>query len=121
MSDSLTAEFCTRLDATDAALSLGGVAIVGAGLSISSRFPATLGLAALVWDALESDLLARSSLAEMLGCKDQQAKPPNSLAFSSRNCLKGPSQSGIGQSSVRNVMVGGAATRSRLWSFAHPG
>ncbi len=63
-----------RIVATDAALALGGVAVVGAGLSISSRFPPTKGLTSLLWDALDHDLPARSSLALELGREDTEAK-----------------------------------------------
>ena len=47
---------------------------MGAGLSISSRFPATRGLTSLLWDALDSDLPARKCLANMLGREDAEAK-----------------------------------------------
>ena len=59
-------ELTTRIASTDTALTLGGVAVVGAGLSVSSRFPATRGLTSLLWDALDNDLPARSTLAVAL-------------------------------------------------------
>ena len=67
-------ELTTRIASTDTALTLGGVAVVGAGLSISSRFPATRGLTSLLWDALDNDLPARSTLAVALGRNDTEAK-----------------------------------------------
>lgn len=67
-------ELTTRIASTDTALTLGGVAVVGAGLSISSRFPATRGLTSLLWDALDNDLPARSTLAVALGRNDTGAK-----------------------------------------------
>lgn len=47
---------------------------MGAGLSISSRFPATRGLTSLLWDALDNDLPARSTLAAALGRDDTETK-----------------------------------------------
>lgn len=67
-------DLAARIASTDTALALGGVAVVGAGLSISSRFPATRGLTSLLWDALDSDLSARSALAVVLGRADTEAK-----------------------------------------------
>lgn len=67
-------ELSARIARTDMALALGGVAVVGAGLSISSRFPATRGLTSLLWDALDSDLPARSALASVLGHDDKKSK-----------------------------------------------
>lgn len=63
-----------RVANADTALTLGGVAVVGAGLSISSRFPATRGLTSLLWDALDNDLPARSALAAALRRDDTEAK-----------------------------------------------
>lgn len=62
------------IDQTSMALSVGGVAVVGAGLSISSRFPATQELISLLWNALDSDITARSNLARVLGRQDSDAK-----------------------------------------------
>ena len=74
MSGTALADLTTRVASTDTALALGGVAIVGAGLSISSRFPATRSLTSLLWDALDNDLAARSALAIRLGRADAEAK-----------------------------------------------
>jgi len=48
--------------------------IVGAGLSISSRFPDTAGLTSLLWDALDIDPITRKELALTLGRLDASAK-----------------------------------------------
>lgn len=61
-------------DVVERYLSLGAVVIVGAGLSISSRFPDTEGLTPLLWDALDSDLDSRGELARRLGRADTSAK-----------------------------------------------
>lgn len=55
-------------------LALGAVAVVGAGLSISSRFPLTSGLNTLLWDALDVDSAARATLAAALGKTDGPSK-----------------------------------------------
>jgi hypothetical protein len=55
-------------------LSLGAVAVVGAGLSIASRFPLTKGLTSLLWEALDSDPAARSAVASKVGRTDAPAK-----------------------------------------------
>lgn len=47
--------------------SLGVVAVVGAGLSVSARFPMTSGLTDLLWDALDHDAIARTELSTELG------------------------------------------------------
>lgn len=67
-------DLTARIANTDTALTLGGVAVVGAGLSISSRFPATRGLTSLLWDALDTDVAARWNLAVTLGRGDAEAK-----------------------------------------------
>lgn len=67
-------ELSGRLAHTEGALSLGGIAIMGAGLSISSRFPLTRGLTSLIWDFLDGDLLARSALATVFGRDDKESK-----------------------------------------------
>lgn len=67
-------DLTARIASTNAALALGGVVVVGAGLSISSRFPATRGLTSLLWDALDTDVAARSKLASALGRNDADAK-----------------------------------------------
>lgn len=69
-----SADLSVRITSADTALALGGVAIVGAGLSINSRFPATRGLTSLLWDALDSDLPARLALATVLGRDDKESK-----------------------------------------------
>lgn len=74
MAGAASTDLTTRIASTEAALTLGGVAVVGAGLSISSRFPATRGLTALLWDALDLDVTARSKLAGALGRIDADAK-----------------------------------------------
>jgi len=70
----LSIDLTARIASADAALALGGVVVVGAGLSISSRFPATRGLTSLLWDALDTDVAARSKLASALGREDADAK-----------------------------------------------
>jgi hypothetical protein len=57
-----------------ARLGLGAVAVVGAGLSLSARYPDTRNLTALVWDALDSDPVARAALADTMGTQDKAAK-----------------------------------------------
>jgi hypothetical protein len=57
-----------------ARLGLGAVAVVGAGLSLSARYPDTRNLSTLVWDALDSDRPARAALAVTMGSQDQPAK-----------------------------------------------
>jgi hypothetical protein len=47
-------------------LSLGVVAVVGAGLSVSARHPSAAGLAALLWDALDADPNARGAFPAVL-------------------------------------------------------
>ena len=74
MAKAASSDLTTRIASTDTALTLGGVAVVGAGLSISSRFPATRGLTSLLWNALDSDAASRSDLAIALGRGDVQAK-----------------------------------------------
>ncbi|NIL90217.1 hypothetical protein RhoFasSB10_02538 [Rhodococcus fascians] len=67
-------DLVSRVAKADAALALGAVAIVGAGLSIGSRFPATQGLTSLLWNGLDADVAARSTLADNLGRSDAEAK-----------------------------------------------
>lgn len=74
MTRAASTDLTTRITNTDTALTLGGVAVVGAGLSISSRFPATRGLTSLLWNALDSDAATRSDLATTLGRDDAEAK-----------------------------------------------
>ncbi|GAA4194550.1 hypothetical protein GCM10022288_30180 [Gryllotalpicola kribbensis] len=74
MVGALSIDLTARIASADAALALGGVVVVGAGLSISSRFPATRGLTSLLWDALDTDVAARSKLASALGREDADAK-----------------------------------------------
>src|SRR5690606_2951973 len=74
MAEAASSDLTTRIASTDTALALGGVAVVGAGLSISSRFPATRGLTSLLWNALDCDTAARSDLAIALGRDDVEAK-----------------------------------------------
>ncbi|MGO2777897.1 P-loop NTPase [Glutamicibacter arilaitensis] len=74
MIEASSADLLARIASADTALALGGVAVVGAGLSISSRFPVTRGLTSLLWDALDSDLPARLALAKVLGRDDKGAK-----------------------------------------------
>ncbi len=57
----------TRLD-------LGVVAVVGTGLSMGARYPNTLGLNALLWDAVDADLDARQRLADRLGVANASGK-----------------------------------------------
>lgn len=63
-----------QAEATAQHLALGAVAVVGAGLSIDSRFPMTGGLNSLLWDALDSDLDARAAVAAFLGQQDGSSK-----------------------------------------------
>ncbi|MFE9976837.1 hypothetical protein ACFYRD_40665 [Streptomyces hirsutus] len=55
-------------------LGLGVVAVVGAGLSLSARYPTSAGLTALLWDAIDADPVARADLAAELGKVDMPAK-----------------------------------------------
>lgn len=55
-------------------LDLGVVAVVGAGLSLSARYPNMSGLIALLWDAIDADPDARARLAHRLGVADAPAK-----------------------------------------------
>lgn len=55
-------------------LDLGGVAVVGAGLSIDARFPMTSGLNVLLWDALDCDPVGRAEVAHALGRPDIASK-----------------------------------------------
>lgn len=52
----------------------GGLAVIGAGLSVFAGMPLASGLTALVWHALDSDPDARRDLAERLGCAEAAAK-----------------------------------------------
>lgn len=63
-----------RVRAVAQILDLGAIAVVGAGLSISSRFPDTKGLTTLLWEALDTDPAARASLAEHLTKSDAATK-----------------------------------------------
>jgi hypothetical protein len=68
-----------QIDATIAQVaaelrSWGGVAVIGAGLSVLSGMPLSSGLNALVWYALDSDPHARLALAQQLGEADIAAK-----------------------------------------------
>jgi hypothetical protein len=74
MARATSTDLATRIGNTDTALTLGGVVVVSAGLSISSRFPATRGLTSLLWDSLDTDVVARSTLAVGLGRDDIEAK-----------------------------------------------
>jgi len=69
-----TAETDSRVAAVGQHLALGGVVVVGAGISISARFPMTVGLNTLLWDALDADAPARAEMAAALGRPDQPAK-----------------------------------------------
>lgn len=74
MNGDLSPFLMTRINDTKTALALGGVAVVGAGLSISSRFPVTRGLTSFLWDALDNDPHARLALATELEREDVPAK-----------------------------------------------
>lgn len=62
------------VSALAARLGLGVVAVVGAGLSMGARYPNTLGLNALLWDAVDVDPDARRRLADRLGVDDAPGK-----------------------------------------------
>jgi hypothetical protein len=64
----------SRLASAGEYLALGAVAVVGAGLSIDARFPLTVGLNTMLWDALDSDLLARANVAKQLDRPDGPSK-----------------------------------------------
>lgn len=55
-------------------LSLGAVVVIGAGMSLRARYPDTLGLNGLLWDALDADPEARADLAAQLNLPDAPAK-----------------------------------------------
>lgn len=50
------------------------MAVVGAGLSLGARYPNTVNLTALVWDAIDADPQARAELAVELGLADAPTK-----------------------------------------------
>lgn len=54
--------------------SWGGVAVVGAGLSVFAGMPLTSGLTSLVWHALDADAEARQALSAALGESGTSAK-----------------------------------------------
>ncbi|WP_188836032.1 P-loop NTPase [Flexivirga endophytica] len=64
----------SNIEALGKRLSLGAVAVVGAGLSLAQRYPDTAGLNALMWDAIDADRKARAHLAADLGLEDTPAK-----------------------------------------------
>lgn len=68
------ADLGQQVIATKQHLALGAVAVVGAGMSIDNRFPMTGGLNTLLWDALDSDLVARATVATSLGQPDKVSK-----------------------------------------------
>lgn len=68
------ADLDRQVIATAQHLALGAVAVVGAGLSIDNRFPMTGGLNTMLWDALDSDLAARATVATSLGQPDKLSK-----------------------------------------------
>lgn len=55
-------------------LNLGVAAVVGAGLSLNARYPNTVNLTALVWDAIDADREARAALARKLDVPDAPTK-----------------------------------------------
>ncbi|MGV4886408.1 trypsin-like peptidase domain-containing protein [Streptomyces viridosporus] len=55
-------------------LELGVMAVIGTGLSLSTPYPTSAGLTALLWDAIDADPEARALLAAELGQPDQPAK-----------------------------------------------
>lgn len=55
-------------------LTLGAVAVVGAGMSVAARFPMTSGLTSMLWDALDHDPETRSRLSSALKLPDTNAK-----------------------------------------------
>lgn len=63
-----------QVEAVAQYLSLGAVAVVGAGLSIDSRFPMTGGLNTLLWDALDADPDARGAVAASFARPDGPSK-----------------------------------------------
>lgn len=70
----MNAEVTSRIAQLRGRLGLGVVAVVGAGLSISVRYPTSPGLTALLWDAIDADSAARATLAAELGKPDAPAK-----------------------------------------------
>ena len=63
-----------RILDTSRLLSLGAVAVVGAGVSIDARFPMIDGLEGFLWSALDADVSARAILAAVIGRPDGPAK-----------------------------------------------
>lgn len=55
-------------------MSLGSVVVMGAGMSLQARYPDTLGLNGLLWDALDADTDVRADLAGRLNLPDAPAK-----------------------------------------------
>lgn len=70
----MNADIANRIAVLRGRLGLGVVAVVGAGLSLSVRYPTSAGLTALLWDALDADPAARQALAAELGTSDAPAK-----------------------------------------------
>ena len=62
-----------RILDTSRLLSLGAVAVVGAGVSIDARFPMIDGLEGFLWSALDADVSARVILAAVIGRPDGSA------------------------------------------------
>src|SRR5258706_11427369 len=52
----------------------GGIAVIGAGVSVSAGMPLTRDLQSLLWHSLDQDPEARKTLASALNLKDQPAK-----------------------------------------------
>jgi len=63
-----------RVGAVGQHLSLGAMAVIGAGLSIGARFPMTGGLNTLLWDSLDADPAAREEVAAQLQRPDGPGK-----------------------------------------------
>lgn len=64
----------TTIEQLERQLALGGVAVVGAGMSLESRYPDTSGLIGLLWDAVDADAESRRRLAQKFGLSDTNAK-----------------------------------------------
>lgn len=64
----------STVDGLRGRLSLGVVAVVGAGSSLGARYPNTVNLTALVWDAIDADPHGRAALAKQFGVPDAPTK-----------------------------------------------
>lgn len=70
----MSTDIVRRIEDAKLHMNMGAVVVVGAGLSLDARFPLTLGLDALVWDALDRTPATRRLVAARLGLLDAPGK-----------------------------------------------